>query len=145
MTPRRGFLQGVAAAFLAVALDVLPALGHGPQDTGAPPAAEHYLEWNGNGLWICSETVTAIQSLGDRIPNPDRSPIRADPRFFILLGFLIAWASFAVYVLKNLERRGLGRGWLFCAYAALMAVGCLVAVFVFHNGLLPEPPPAPTP
>lgn len=67
MTCRRGFLQGVAAAFLAVALDVLPALGHGPQDTGAPPADEHYLEWNGNGLWICSETVTAIQSLGDRI------------------------------------------------------------------------------
>ena len=67
MTHRRGFLQSLGAAVLAVALDVLPRLGHGPQDNGAPPADEHYLEWHEDGLWICSETVTGLRLFGDRL------------------------------------------------------------------------------
>jgi len=82
MTPRRGFLQGVATAFLAVALDVLPALGHGPQATGAPPSDEHYLEWHEDGLWICSETVTGIQRFGDLllVMTPTRTYSLANER-----------------------------------------------------------------
>lgn len=73
MTPRRGFLQALGVATLAVALDVLPTLGF-ERPSVAPPADEHYLEWHPYGSWLCSETITAVNRVGDRfiVATPTR-------------------------------------------------------------------------